>query len=871
VIYTIFGEGQLIGRTKTMLLSFRTARFLITVLILCGSAVGWAQTSTFKFSGDGQFLRFAEPRVESGKPVHVVLPGDSNGSGHETSLIYSFSVRGGNYRADSTNGLNQMRLTNSAIFKLNKQLAARIDLALDNLTDSVRLQTFYQTEWGSDEFTRVQADMDSVSSMLKDTANYDSLHVWLARFPEFEELNNLEDSLRQPYHPYTVRVVFNPDSSRDEIYVVKINRLQSLLVSYWTRTLYDFHHDPFTKANRPYKEAWEQIGPIAERAKYWHDKLAPLNHLSCLPPANLNSILNQVERFTIDTLNRLENNPIIIAIRANSDIYESTFWWNYGFFGFNPLGYSTTPLTYHVFLFDKEAAALHDRAAKEKIESACCNLSINGIDSVIMVRNNGAKIFSTDTAMIDPVWGFNDLRALRTTQKMVNQFEVPVTLKDARPQFYLQFDAAHNYSSNPGNKKYKRMSAEDSISFVIHNISANTTVVVNQVSQTTTNTSSFQDALASLANVSGLNTAASAVNLGSLQAPALGAYRYGARGAGVAISFDFARVRIHIGPPTALTPVLFSINLWVSDTMRSKTLLLALLDSLKFPPDEESVDYFFDHCFRIISLRDLLDGPKPETAVLNYLERMVSAFDAFGRPFFDIRQALNDLARFGDIAYLSMITDRSLPPPADSLSLLTDSTPALRSQIFQIPVYDSTRAVQATIVAKKIVKKDTTTITHPIYPSIRIGTLSRFAFSAGIAVTPGFLYAKSATVSGNQLTVTNNAELVSWLVGVHIYPCKYFPLDNSFLGFKTHHFWQRFSIYTGLGLPNPLEQYYGGASFDLVPGFKLITGAHLFLNNRYELTNNQIANQASAVKYGGVFVSFSIDPSAFVTVLGLFK
>jgi hypothetical protein len=179
--------------------------------------------------------------------------------------------------------------------------------------------------------------------------------------------------------------------------------------------------------------------------------------------------------------------------------------------------------------------------------------------------------------------------------------------------------------------------------------------------------------------------------------------------------------------------------------------------------------------------------------------------------------------------------------------------------------------VQATVVAKKIVKKDTTTYTHPIYPSTRIGTLSRFAFSAGIAVTPGLYIEKTATTASGQLVVTNSTSFVGYMVGLHTYPWKYLPLDNSFLGFKSHHFWQRVSVYTGVAIPNPLQDYYGGFSFDLVPGFKLVTGAHLFMNTRYQLINNQISSQASAVKYTGTFVSICIDPSAFVTVLGLFK
>jgi hypothetical protein len=885
-----------------MLILFRPARLFMTVVILWCSSEARAQVQEFKFSANGQFLGFADMRIEKDKPVHVLLPGDKNLKGGDTWLIYSFTATKGTYSPDASNDKNTMHLSQSTIYRLNRQLAARIDLAVDNLTDSVRLVEFYETQWGKNEYTRLESDLESASKALKDTFHYANLGDTLAKFPELQELKNLEDSLKQPYHPYTVGVQFNSDSSREEIYVGKTDRLRALLANYWIRTLNKLDYKAFAKVNRPYREDWDQIGPIAQRAKYWYDVLIPLNQLSCTQPANLDSMMQAFDKFATDTLSLLRKNPVVKAATANAECYKSGLWWNYGFFSFNPLGFTTAALTYHVFLFDKEAARLHDEAAREKIEAVyCCTISINGIDSVILVRNNGVKIFSTDTTVVDPVWGFNDLHALRTAQKVVNQFEVPVTLNDCRPQYYLQFDAAHNYYADSRNKSYKRMTAQDSLSFVVHNIPANTTIVINQVSQTTTNTSSFQDVLAGLASVSGLNTASGAVSLGLLNPPPSAAYvstneTFFTPVTNPNIANPQDRLRLYQWknlqpfsysvppPPSTKTEISIPINiqgrpqpqtLIVQERWTSKDLLKAYLTLAANQWNDRILNFFFEKCHNSIKMETIWIDPQLEKFILNYLNEMLAEYYPMAKANTTKLNAIHDdltaLTQFGDIAYLSMITDRSLPPPTDSLSLLTDSTADFRSQIFQVPVYDSTRAVQATIVAKKITKKDTTTITHPIYPSVRIGTLSMFAFSAGIAVTPGFYYFKVASSSGGQLTVTNNASLVSYLVGLHFYPCKYFQLDNSFLGIKTHHFWQRFSIYAGLGLPDPLQEYYGGASFDLVPGFKLITGAHLFLNNRYEVVNNQVANQASAAKYGGVFFSFSIDPSAFVTVLGLFK
>ena len=866
-----------------MLKLLRSSPVLSILFLLIHSTGASAQDEVraFKFSGEGKYIGFPDPGIEKGKQVRVQLPGNKK-DGKETWLTYSFHEAADGYTDDTANAHNTMTLPDTVIMSVNKQLAARIEIALDNLSDSVRLQEFYEAFWGKEQYNKVDSDAVKLDSILKDPSAFGHLHDAIASFPEFDELNNLEDELKKPYQPYKIGVKFNPDSSRYEVNVFKTNRFQSLLLSYWTHTLGNMHYGSLKKINRSYKEQWEQIGPIAVRAKYWYDTLQKFSKPTCNPP-DLTSLLSAVDVFMRDTLSLLDHNEVVQAVLNNSFCYQSTFWWNYGYFSFNPLGFSTAERTWHVFQVDKEAAALHDRIAKKKLDDAafCCSLSINGVDSLIMERSKGAKIFSTDTTVVDPVWGLNDLHALRTTQKLVNQFEVPVTLKASRPQYYLQYDGARNFYADPYNVRYRRMSAADSLSFIIHNIGANTALVLNQVSQPTTNTSSFQDAVASLSTVSGLNTAASAVGLGALMPPASGAYLSGPApfprlaGANEARVDNFGtnalKVNIIIGQPPAVIPKKFPPDIWVTDSMDSYTLFKEYMTAVGKPIDENVMGHYFFNCTTIVYMHDYLHTKTPKQTVINFLANLIDSFNRFAIPIANLNSAVQALTQYGDIAYLSMITDRSLPPPPDSLATLSDSFPAYRTQIFPVPVYDSTRAVQATIVAKKIVKKDTTTITHPIYQSVRIGTLSRFAFSAGIAVTPGFYYEKTATSAGGQLTVTNNSELVGYMVGLHIYPWRYFPLDNSFLGFKTHHFKQRLSVYTGVALPNPLQDYYGGVGFDLVPGFKLVTGAHLYLNTRYQLENNQIASQASALKYGGTFVAFCIDPSAFVTVLGLFK
>src|ERR1700722_9253301 len=356
----------------------------------------------------------------------------------------------------------------------------------------------------------MEGNLRDLSQSLKDGSF--ALGACKMSYPEFFAICDLEDSLQRPFSPYTVNVQFNPDSSRYEVTIGKRKRFEDLLRNYWSEAFDCFNFNPFTKVNKDYRKGWEQIAPIARRTDTLIQLLTGLNRLTCTQPSNLDSICNVVDHFTRDTLQR---NGVLSLIKTNSIAYKGTFWFNYGYFSFNPLGFTTPAQNYKPFLFNADAASLHDQVIEDKLNNAelCCNLSVNGLDSLIRQRKSGQRVFSTDTAVADPIWGINDLRTLRTAQKIVNKFESPVTLDDNHPKRSLQFDASSNFYADKANKQCRHVTSDDSVNFVVHNVPANMVVSVNMVSQPTTNTSAFQDAIASLSSVSGLGTAAGAVSL----------------------------------------------------------------------------------------------------------------------------------------------------------------------------------------------------------------------------------------------------------------------------------------------------------------------------------------------------------------------
>jgi hypothetical protein len=165
--------------------------------------------------------------------------------------------------------------------------------------------------------------------------------------------------------------------------------------------------------------------------------------------------------------------------------------------------------------------------------------------------------------------------------------------------------------------------------------------------------------------------------------------------------------------------------------------------------------------------------------------------------------------------------------------------------------------------------KDTATIAVFSYKS---GKRYRFLTSAGISFTiPTDQYAvNTVTQSSNTAyTVDTKRPVVKMIAGLHIYLSPIFLQDNHFLYPKKDPWYSRWSVFLGLGITDPLKNYYPGLSCDLLPGIKFIFGPHFYLHEGYKLANNILIKQTSYIRLAGGYMSLNIDPTSLFTALGL--
>nr|WP_276901901.1 hypothetical protein [Pedobacter kyonggii] len=248
------------------------------------------------------------------------------------------------------------------------------------------------------------------------------------------------------------------------------------------------------------------------------------------------------------------------------------------------------------------------------------------------------------------------------------------------------------------------------------------------------------------------------------------------------------------------------------------------------------------------------------------IDKMMGRFNAFKEKIRKRAAELNELKELNInknrtlIAYLR-ISHRSLPP--GHLAEKTDTTAMYYSKIFvpEMPAapqklsYTLTEATIGSTKLKEVARSD-----------FKLVKTQRFDLSVGIGYTFSDYNITSNTSS--DLPTTELGDKFQFQAGLHLYFINRLNKLNDKLLKNTD---ERFSLYVGLSLKKALENYYTGISYDIVPGVKLIAGAHFYKNNRFKIINNAVAEKASGISYAGLFTSFNLEPVTIGKAIGLFK
>ena len=176
----------------------------------------------------------------------------------------------------------------------------------------------------------------------------------------------------------------------------------------------------------------------------------------------------------------------------------------------------------------------------------------------------------------------------------------------------------------------------------------------------------------------------------------------------------------------------------------------------------------------------------------------------------------------------------------------------------------SSIAIEKKVQLFLVREKDSAEVTQFSY---KVGKTYKFQVSAGLVYTIPRIQQSEVRIESGQVKITTNNQQFRMVLGLHTYFGKGLFLQDNHFSIKL----PRWSVFTGVGIPKPLDNFYLGAGVDLVPGLKLVTGAHFYKYTKYTFRNDQLLDKVNTYKLAGPFVSLNIDPPSFLKAIGLFK
>jgi len=230
----------------------------------------------------------------------------------------------------------------------------------------------------------------------------------------------------------------------------------------------------------------------------------------------------------------------------------------------------------------------------------------------------------------------------------------------------------------------------------------------------------------------------------------------------------------------------------------------------------------------------------------------------------------------GALQGLMKMADRSLPPDADTMKVDTVDGPPLYHTEAGRPPSSGLTQVNFTLNNVNQTKAGKDSSFQVFNGTLVVRKKSLFKLSVGFGWTLSDYNKNVVTSTNNQIAVTNDNARAKLIAGLNIYPWGLLEPDDKFLGISRDSQrrgteWHRISFFVGVGIPEPLQNYYGGLGYDIIPGIKLQGGVHLIYYTKNEVSNNLVIAQSNGVQKAGYFASLNLDVSFVAKLLGVSK
>ncbi|MDB5251675.1 MAG: hypothetical protein JWP27_844 [Flaviaesturariibacter sp.] len=764
-------------------------------------------------------------------------------------------------------------LTAAAKEDIRKKLQRKFQNTIDNLTEPAA-KSFYTALWSEADYQHLLAEATALRNYLK-RGSLDRLDTVTIRY--FPKTSDIDALLNSP-NLFKLDTSFNAAKEQLSVKLTSTDALKEWLRQRFNAqiTRSDLNQ---LEIGAGYRRNWDNLsGKLQE--------IAAMRQLMTQTIArgfqcNLSDI-NSIETFRSD----LYHTGLLRIFREDT-LYKSWLWFTEGMFNINPFGFTTPDRVWMYPGIDSVNSARFDEAVRKSLDdpAGCCDGDPKKIEALVKASGTGKQLFKKEFAYSDETLGITTLDALQRSKRIRNEISWPVTepldskwksvLMPTDSSYLLNYDAANDYKLST---TIPKAIAENEKAFVlVHNVPEDMTIKLVDARENGVDQSNGEKVAGELFEQVG-----SAVTLLNPVGAAWALVRSKFANASPAVSprtisptYDWSESVVVLNKRTGQKS-LFNKNsldamvrldddvIRIDQTLTSENVIREYADKMGISRDTAE---------RLILCgppRIDYDSARIDASVKNVLawfEQKLSTYRTWAKSTTVLPGLLKNDSLL--ITTLLAFPDRSLPP--DTLAMKTNDKPVYRTVVFEPDLSSPPAKNKFTLTetAPKASGGDTTRVIAK--KEVRSGKLFRFDVSAGIAYTFTDYTANIASTSGNTFKVKADDDQLRLIAGLHIYPWQLFKQDDSFLGITSGHFRNRVSLFVGVGIPEPLRNYYTGIGFDLIPGFKLTVGAHLVRSSKYKIVNNEVEDEQSGVRAVGPFASFTLQPATLVKLLGFVK
>lgn len=624
------------------------------------------------------------------------------------------------------------------------------------------------------------------------------------------------------------------------------------------------------KMDYDYMSAWRQLEDWYEMNAGFQEELKLMNASMIYDTSRMREIRDELQK------QDLSKNLVVNAIRA-SKLVKEWLWFNEGVVLLNPFVVAGEDRRY--------PATERNRFQTAQMKAGLDSLQKTGY---LKQWTESKVIYNKLLLPIDP-------DANRRRSVFMAGPQALLAVYDADKQYKLMDDVKHNLHLS---------GYDDQLSIVVHNIPADRKLEHEQQGRKMADESPFMAELNDLATQVGTMAGIIQPKIGALSLiteainPSFFKKAGGTINPGVSIvrnidntqrknlsnalngqtlmqlkalpSSDELTVQ-NVVPPVTKMPEFFLIGNTpvpiTKDNLTDKRNILWVSDNNEnFGPGKP--DTLFSKIVEVFLLFDryfFLDYSN--SALKKSVENLIDRFDAFKVKDSAFKKELKNTSdslylKFKAIEAFLSISNRSLPQPEKIKEKVNPDYAVYRSEIIPVSQEKETKEISIkvteTTTDAKLTKK--TVFSH----NCKVSKRHRFDVSIGLAYS-----VKDYQVifqSGTNLPVTEVADRLQFMAGANFYPFRRMnKLDGKFLG----NFYERVSVFGALGVKYPLDNYFAGISYDIVPGLKTVAGWHWYRDQRFKILNDQVSEKSTKLTPVSPFFSLNLEPATLLKVIGL--